>query len=55
MEKARGKERRETGALWRERLDDSRLVKVIMKMQDCGSVSWQDEYDQLLRKYGWKV
>ena len=52
MEKARGKERRETGALWRERLDDSRLVKVIMKMQDCGSVSWQDEYDQLLRKYG---
>ena len=36
-----------------ERLDDSRLVKVIMeKMQDCGSVSWQGEYDQLLRKYG---
>ena len=36
-----------------ERLDDSRLVKVMMeKMQDCGSVSWQGEYDQLLRKYG---
>ena len=34
-----------------ERLDDSRLVKVIMeKMEDCGSVSWQGEYDQLLRK-----
>ena len=31
-----------------ERLDDSRLVKMIMeKMQDCGS-----EYDLLLRKYG---
>ena len=30
-------------------------MKVIMKMQDCGSVSWQDEYDQLLRKCGWKV
>ena len=38
-----------------ERLDDSRLVKVIMeKMQDCGSVSWQGEYDQLL-SMGWKV
>ena len=36
-----------------ERLDDSRLVKARMeKMQDCGSVSWQGEYDQLLRKYG---
>ena len=22
------------------------------KMQDCGSVSWQGEYDLLLRKYG---
>ena len=31
----------------------SRLVKVIMeKMLDCGSVSWQGEYDLLLRKYG---
>ena len=29
-----------------ERLDDSRLVKVIMeKMQHSGSVSWQSEYD----------
>ena len=36
-----------------ERLDDSRLVKMIMKkMQDCGSVSWQGEYDLLLSKYG---
>ena len=37
-----------------ERIDDSRLVKVIMeKMQDRGSVSWQafSECDQLLRKY----
>ena len=38
-----------------ERLDDSRLVKMIMKkMQDCGSVSWQGEYDLLL-SMGWKV
>ena len=36
-----------------ERLNDSRLVKVIMeKMQDCGSVSLQGEYYLLLRKYG---
>ena len=36
-----------------ERLDDSRMFKMIMeKMQDCGSVSWQGEYDLLLRKYG---
>ena len=36
-----------------ERLDDSRLVKMILeKMQDCESASWQGEYDLLLRKYG---
>ena len=35
-----------------ERLDDSRLVKMIMeKMQDCGSVSWKGEYGLLLRKH----
>ena len=53
----RGEERREEKKVLYgrrvERLDESRLVKVIMeKMQDCGSVSWQGEYDQLLRKYG---
>ena len=36
-----------------ERLDDSRLVKMILeKMQDCGNFSWQGEYDLLLKKYG---
>ena len=36
-----------------ERLDDRRLVKMIMKkMRDYGSASWQGEYDVLLRKYG---
>ena len=34
-----------------ERLDDSRLVKVIArKMEECGRVSWWGEYNQLLRK-----
>ena len=36
-----------------ERLDDSRLVKVIArKMEECGRISWWGEYDQLLRQYG---
>ena len=56
VEEARGKEGREEGALWKvERLDDNRLVKMIMKKtQDCGTVSWQGEheYDLLLRKCG---
>ena len=50
MEEARRKEGGETGALWKERLVDSRLVKVIMeKMQDC-SVSWQGEYERMREK-----
>ena len=38
---------------WKDRLDDSRLVKVIArKREECGRISWWGEYDQLLRKYG---
>ena len=55
VEEARGKEGREEGALWKvERLDDSRLVKMIMKkMQDCGTVSWQGEHEYDLFKEVW--
>ena len=38
---------------WKDRLDDSRLVKVIArKREECGRISWWGEYDQMLRKYG---
>ena len=38
---------------WKDRLDASRLVKVIArKREECGRISWWGEYDQLLRKYG---